>query len=90
MAKVRWVRAKKPGAAPGALEFVGKQKMMTVRLRLIDYDERGLNEVEMSDVSECFPLKETPTVSWINIDGLHDTDIIAKLGDAFGLHPLLL
>ncbi len=90
MARLRWVRAKHPGSAPGALEFVGEKKMEKARLRLIDYDERGANEVEMEDVSECFPLKETPTVSWINIDGLHDTDLIARLGEAFGLHPLLL
>jgi magnesium transporter len=90
MAGRRWVRAKRPGAAPGALEFVGEKRMEEVRLRLIDYDDRGVNEREMSDISECFPLKDTPSVSWINIDGLHDTGIISRLGQAFDLHPLLL
>ncbi len=90
MARFKWVRAVRPGAAPGTLEFVGRQKLEKVLLRLIDYDEKELREREMSDIQECFPLRETPTVSWINIDGLHDTEMIQRLGDAFGLHPLLL
>jgi len=80
----------RPGAAPGTLEFVGRKKLEKVRLRLIDYDEKEINEREMSNISECFPMRETPTVTWINIDGLHDTDTIQQLGDAFGLHPLFL
>lgn len=90
MARFRWVRAMRPGAAPGTLEFVGRKKLEKIRLRLIDYDEKEINEREMSNISECFPMRETPTVTWINIDGLHDTDTIQQLGDALGLHPLFL
>jgi len=39
---------------------------------------------------QCFPFKDTPTVTWINIDGLHQVDIIEKLGKHFSLHPLIL
>jgi magnesium transporter len=35
------------------------------------------------------PFKAASTVTWINIDGLHETDIIAKLGAGFDLHPLI-
>jgi magnesium transporter len=90
MARLRLVRAKRPGAAPGAIEFVGEKRMEKVRLRLIDYDAEELNEREMEDISEAFPMKDTPSVTWINIDGLHDTEMIARLGEAFGLHSLLL
>ena len=90
MARLSWVRAKRPGAAPGALEFVGVQKVESIRLRLIDYDESAVNEREIEDISECAQLSGTPTVSWINVDGLHDTGQIARLGEVFGLHPLLL
>jgi magnesium transporter len=90
MPRLRWVRAKRPGAAPGALEFVGVQKLDDVRLRLIDFDESEVKESELADISDCFPMRETPTVTWINVDGLHDTDLIERLGEGFGLHPLLL
>jgi magnesium transporter len=28
--------------------------------------------------------------AWINIDGLHDTEMLKRLGEQFGLHPLVL
>lgn len=47
-------------------------------------------ETTITNIEECFPFKDKPTVSWINIDGIHDTDLIEKVGKQFGLHPLLL
>ncbi len=41
-------------------------------------------------IDECFKAKQNDTVSWINIDGLHDTETIASIGNHFDLHPLLL
>jgi magnesium transporter len=41
-------------------------------------------------IEECFPFKETPTVTWINIDGVHQADIIEKIGKQFDIHPLIL
>ena len=38
----------------------------------------------------CFPYGAKSTISWINIDGLHEVDIIEKLGTHFGIHPLTL
>jgi len=35
-------------------------------------------------------LKEKPTVTWINVEGLHETEKLKALGDCFGLHPLVL
>jgi len=29
-------------------------------------------------------------VTWINVDGVHDPDIIDSFGDHFGIHPLVL
>jgi|GEM_PF-3754126 len=27
-------------------------------------------------IEDCFPFKDTPTVTWLNIDGLHETHAI--------------
>jgi len=29
-------------------------------------------------------------VTWINIDGLHQMDVLEKLGACYGIHPLVL
>jgi len=78
------------GQAPGTLVHVGKKKIEKARIRIIDYDESQLNEKEAKTIEECFPFKEKPTVTWINIDGLHQVDIIEKIGKHFEVHPLIL
>ena len=83
-------RAKKAGLPPGTLVHVGERKTEKVRITILDYDEARFEEKQAKTIEECFPFKDKPTVTWINIDGLHQVDIIEKLGSHFGLHPLLL
>ncbi|MDI6810704.1 MAG: magnesium/cobalt transporter CorA [archaeon] len=83
-------RSKKIGLPPGALVHIGEKKAEKVKISIIDYDEVQFQEKEAKTVEECFPFKDKPTVTWINIDGLHDVEIIEKIGKHFGLHPLLL
>ncbi|ODS39324.1 MAG: magnesium and cobalt transport protein CorA [Candidatus Altiarchaeales archaeon WOR_SM1_86-2] len=83
-------RSKKAGLPPGALVHIGKKKTEKVDITVIDYDEKNFQEKKVKTIEECFPFKDKPTVTWINIDGIHDVEIIEKLGKHFGLHPLLL
>jgi magnesium transporter len=80
----------KAGLPPGSLVHIGKRKVETTRITIIDYDEKQFQEKEVKTVEECFPFKDKPTVTWINIDGIHDTGIIEKIGQHFGIHPLVL
>jgi len=82
--------SKKAGAAPGTLVHIGEKKTERVRIRLIDYDKKQLQEKELKTIEECFPCKDEPTISWINIDGVHDIETIEKVGGHFGIHPLVL
>ncbi|MFC1668333.1 magnesium/cobalt transporter CorA [Chlamydiota bacterium] len=81
---------KKPGLPPGTLVHVGEKRTAKVRISLIDYDENNFTEKEVASIDECFPFKDTPSVTWINIDGVHDVEIIEKLGKRYELHPLIL
>ena len=80
----------KIGLPPGSLVHVGEKRTETVSIEIIDYDENQVLEKKAVDVEECFPFKDQPTVTWINIDGIHQTDIIEKIGNHFDLHPLIL
>ena len=82
--------SKTRGLAPGTLVHIGEERTEKPRISIIDYDKEKFLEKEAISVEECFSLKETSTVSWINIDGIHDIKIIEKLGSNFGLHPLIL
>lgn len=82
--------SKKAGLPPGTLIHVGEKKIEVVRISYIDYDEQNFQEKQVAKIEECFPFKATPTVTWINIDGLHNLEFIEKLGKEFELHPLIL
>ena len=88
----RFVRraVKKPGAPPGTMIHTGHKKVERVRIRYLDYDAEQLTEAELPDIEACAPFKDSPTVSWINVDGLHDVDLIRRLGERFDWHPLML
>ena len=81
---------KKAGLPPGTLVHVGEKKVERVKITVIDYNEKDLEEKVLSTVEECFVYKETPNFTWINIDGLHEVEIIQKIGEHFTLHPLVL
>ncbi len=80
---------KKPGSAPGTLVHTGPRKVETVRIRTMDYDAGSFREEEPAEVRDTFRLRDTDTVSWINVDGLHDVELIREVGEHFGLHPLV-
>ena len=90
MAKPVRKRSEKSGLSPGSLVHVGEQKVEETRITVIDYDRDKFLEKEVQSVGECFPFRETSTVTWINVDGVHDSGIVEKLGGYFGLHPLIL
>ncbi|MFH2036614.1 MAG: magnesium/cobalt transporter CorA [Candidatus Zixiibacteriota bacterium] len=90
MAKLIKRLSKAKGLEPGSVVFIGDKKIEQTRIRILDYNETELNELEVSSIEECFPFKDSPTITWINIDGLHDVGVIEKIGRHFNFHPLIL
>lgn len=78
------------GKAPGELIFIGEQKVQEATIRVIDYDRNNLSEQELKDIKDDIPYKETETVTWLNINGLQDIGLIGRVGQAFGLHALVM
>ncbi len=83
-------RSGKYGLPPGTVVHVGEKKIDRVKIRVIDFDEKNLSEFETESIEECLPYRDSDTITWINIDGVHDTDIIKKIGTRYILHPLVL
>jgi magnesium transporter len=81
---------KRIGLAPGELVHTGEQKVDEIRISLIDYDEDNLGETPLNSIEEAYPIKDSKTVSWLNVDGLHDVSIMEKVGNHFNIHPLVM
>jgi magnesium transporter len=83
-------RRKKAKSLSAPLIYIGEQQPKPVRISIMDYDEKNLIYRDDVDVHECFPFRDKPTVTWINVDGVHRPDLVQRLGAKFGLHPLIL
>ncbi|MBS3142847.1 magnesium/cobalt transporter CorA [Candidatus Woesearchaeota archaeon] len=90
--KVRIVRKrnKRPGLPPGTLVYTGPPRTDKVRISVLDFDENTVEESEPETPEDCYDFRDKSTISWINVDGLHDVKIIEKLGNHFGFHPLVM
>jgi len=80
----------KLGRSPGSIEFTGERKVDKTRIRVIDYDPESLEEKELLTAEDCSPYRDLPPISWINFDGLHETDLLEKVAIHFGVHPLVM
>ncbi len=83
-------KIKKAGLSPGTLIHVGDIKSEIITITIIDYDEINYHEKNVEEIEECFPFKEKPSITWINIDGIHDVNLISEIGKYFGMHELLM
>ena len=92
MAKLIKEISRKAGLLPGTLIHIGEKKTEEVKITITEYDELHFHEQEAKTIEECFPFKDKnrSTVAWINIDGIHQGEILGKLGECFGLHPLIV
>lgn len=83
-------RIGKIASVPGTERYVGVKRKTPVKLHILDYNELDFTEKDISTVKESLPFKESPTVTWLNISGVHDEKIINEIGDEFKIHPLVL
>ena len=54
----------------------------------IEYDANEFSEVSETSVEKCLDSKNKTNVSWINVIGIHDPEVIQKFGNAFDVHTL--
>jgi magnesium transporter len=90
MSRHRHKLAKKAGQPPGTIHTDGAPSTDAVLITVIDYDGDHFTEKQVDQITECFPFRDTETVTWINVDGLGNTRIIEELGRCFTIHPLIL
>ena len=90
MARFLKDRSKAKGQVPGSLIFLGNQKMEKTIIHLMQYDAESIEEMEMETITEAFERRKNGFVNWINIYGLHDTEMIKTIGDILDIPPLIL
>ena len=76
------------GLPPGALIHIGEKKTDISAISVIVYDEQTWEEHEDAGLEEVYACAAQPEITWVNVTGLAETEIIGAIGEHFNLHPL--
>jgi magnesium transporter len=78
------------GAPPGTLFYNGEIRNDRIKITLIEYNETDFIEEEFYDLSDCLSHVKPSMVKWINVEGLHRTELVEEIGRIYNIHPLTM
>src|SRR5215813_8150443 len=81
---------KKTGLPPGQLVYIGKEKKEAITITVFEYNASRVEEKSFKKPEDIFQYKTSANNAWININGIHDIEIIEKIGKHFGISPLAM
>jgi len=76
------------GATPGTLRIHPDATRPVVRV--MAYGPDDFAEQEVDDPESLAPLLGKWPVTWVNVDGLGDAEMLTRIGEIFQMHPLAL
>jgi magnesium transporter len=78
----------RPGAPPGTL--VAAESAQPPVVDVMSFGRDGVEAGPVPSIDAALARLAPGSVTWINIDGLGDPAVLARLGERLGLHPLAL
>jgi len=85
--KIQPKRAK--NLSPGTVRYTGKKTITQTQLDIIDYSKEHYERFETHIIDDVFQYEDPDHITWINVNGLGNTDDIIALGNHFDLHKLI-
>ena len=85
------MKTSKKGLPPGTVVYTGEQKIEKTIIDVYLYNEshiEAVKEVQLTDLDDL--LKRQDCVTWVDIRGLHDIDLLHRIGKEGDIHPLIL
>lgn len=82
-------RGRKAGSEPGTLIHLGTPRASQPAIRLIEYNQREISD-RLIETAGDYRVSKGKHVAWLNVDGVHQAEVIEALGQAFNLHPLVM
>jgi len=82
-------KRKQAGLPPGTVIFTGEEREGAGTLRYLRYTRDEVFE-EVLSYDQLPEIKAREGVQWIRMEGIHDVELLQRIGDSFGLHALTL
>jgi magnesium transporter len=80
----------KAGMPPGTLTYIGEQRDKKAQIDVFNYSEEIFNEKTINSFDDCLKFINRETITWINIEGIHDVEVVKGLGREFKINNLVL
>ncbi len=80
----------KLGLPPGTIDYVGEERTDRITITTVCFNEHEYFEKQFSDFSDCVKSINPLHITWINIDGVHNINLIEAVGKRYNIHPLTL
>jgi magnesium transporter len=77
-----------PGNTPGTL--IIDENAEDPEIVLIDYNQQDYIRKKIETPEASVPYLDTTSVTWVDVQGLGNQDILQRVGKIFELHPLVL
>lgn len=77
-----------PGTPPGTIIIDADAPPPIICL--IDYNQTNVIRQQVATPEECIPYLDQESVSWVDVQGLGNQDILERMGQVFELSPLVL
>lgn len=80
----------KAGYPPGTVVYVGQDREHEPHLSAMSYetDQERLKVEDNLSLQELAHLPRPQHTAWLNVDGVHRTELIKAIGERFHIHPL--
>lgn len=72
---------------PGEVQYIGEKKTEPVGINVIKYNEGAFEEKEVDSAQAAKDMIEDGFVTWIDVNGVHDEELIEDFGEVFNLSP---
>ncbi len=83
-------RVKKAGQAPGTPTYTGEINHTPPDVTIITYSGNDFKQTTGHQIDESLLATKPPTITWVDVQKLHDVSLIEQLAKHYHLHPLTL
>ena len=83
-------RSVKAGLPPGSLVHIGNESAKAAQISVIEYSPERVEEHQFQQIDRYLENPCDSAVVWVNVEGVHDVELIRSLGEKHSFHPLVL
>ena len=82
--------SEKSGMSPGSLIHIGEIHETQPRISVTHYNNSMHETYEENSLAEILNKRKDNCITWVNIEGLKNIELINEIGKEFSIHPLVL